>query len=46
MPHGRGVEHFPDNSSYKGQFKNGLKEGMGQMMFPDGGVYKGKFSND
>ena len=33
-------------TTYKGQFKNGLKEGQGLYSWPDGAWYNGQFQGD
>ena len=33
-------------TTYKGQFKNGLKEGQGLYSWPDGAWYDGQFQSD
>src|SRR3990167_4872985 len=33
-------------STYKGQYKDGLRHGAGKTVFPKGGIYEGYFYND
>ena len=42
-PHGRGCEVLTNGRVYKGEFKNGHKEGHGSIMHKDGTEYKGSF---
>ena len=47
LPWGEGIlENYKDNSIYKGEVINGVKEGYGELKFEDGTIYKGKFKND
>lgn len=34
-----------DNTTYKGQFSNGKKNGMGEQVWPDGSCYQGFFKD-
>ncbi|KAL8437194.1 hypothetical protein ACSSS7_001112 [Eimeria intestinalis] len=43
---GEGVEKWIDGSSYKGQYKAGMKHGKGAFMWPDGSVYEGQFEEN
>lgn len=45
-PHGRGVETFKLGSYYKGEFRNGKKEGLGRYVSSSGSVYEGEFRNE
>ena len=47
LPCGEGIlENYKDNSIYKGNVLNGVKEGYGELKFEDGTIYKGEFKND
>ncbi len=37
---------YPDGSTFKGYFKQGVKEGKGHVLFKDGSWFKGDFVND
>jgi len=41
-----GVYRYPDGSTYQGQYKRGLREGLGVLITKDGAVYSGNWSND
>ena len=49
---GYGIERYPDGSIYKGEFKNGIKEGKGNLIlriYKNKGkdlIYTGEFKND
>ena len=46
IPHGRGVQVFPDGSVYSGEFVDGKYEGAGRLSKASGDVYDGKWKND
>ena len=33
--HGEGIERFPEEAMFKGQYKNGLKHGKGKFIWKD-----------
>lgn len=37
-----GIEIWPDNSRYEGEYSNGKKNGKGILEFGDGSKYEGK----
>lgn len=37
---------YPNNSTYTGQYKNGIREGYGELVFQEGSVYQGNFKDD
>jgi hypothetical protein len=37
---------WPDHSFYNGQWKNGVRHGVGEYHFTDGMIYKGQWVND
>lgn len=41
-----GPYEYNDGSTYKGQFFNGERHGLGTLIWQDGSVYKGQFRND
>ena len=41
-----GPYKFSDGSTYKGQFKEGKKHGVGYLVFQDGSGFQGLFKND
>ena len=43
--HGRGVAHFPDGSSYEGDFKDDKFEGVGKFIWKNGHVYIGNWKD-
>jgi hypothetical protein len=38
-----GVETWPDNAVYEGQYWEGKKNGKGKLNFADGSIYEGEF---
>lgn len=36
-------ENYEDNTIYEGEYKDGIKEGVGKLAFPDGSYYEGEF---
>lgn len=46
-PNGQGKELYPHNMGhFKGEYKNGVKNGFGKISFEDGSVYEGQLAND
>ena len=43
IPHGRGVQVFPDGAVYSGEFVDGKHEGTGRLSSASGDVYHGKW---
>ena len=43
---GQGQFKWPDKSSYKGTYINGIKEGHGKFTYSDGVVYEGQWKAD
>lgn len=41
----QGPFEFMDASTYKGNFKNGLREGLGESVYLDGSCYQGNWKN-
>lgn len=39
--HGDGIENWPDNARYDGQYSEGKKHGRGTLNFADGSRYEG-----
>jgi len=37
---------YSDGSSYEGQFKMDLREGIGKMIYKNGDIYKGEWKQD
>ena len=44
--HGYGIETWPQNFTYKGNFERGLKEGLGNFEWPDSSKYFGEFKRN
>ncbi|EGD75828.1 MORN repeat-containing protein 4 [Salpingoeca rosetta] len=42
---GLGVLKFADDTTYKGEFSNGMNSGYGVLTFADGSKYEGQFSD-
>ena len=42
---GEGLYKWNDKQYYKGQYKNGIKEGKGEIKFPDGKKFICEFKN-
>lgn len=46
LPHGYGEYYSPDRKwVYKGKWKAGQKEGVGEEIFPDGTIFKGCYKD-
>lgn len=43
---GNGTMHYADGNTYKGEFKNGLKNGQGKSRLPNGSQYSGSWLNN
>lgn len=43
LPHGTGMEEYPDGTLYIGHFKDGMKQGIGRMIHPNENIYHGEF---
>ena len=43
--HGIGIQTFPDESKYSGQWKNDKPNGMGNLKQKDGSYYEGQWLN-
>jgi len=43
---GTGIFHFSDGTTYKGQWKDGKREGQGFFSLPNGTTYEGQWKND
>ena len=41
-----GISTEADGTTYKGNFRHGLKHGHGRLCLPDGSRYVGSFHND
>jgi len=39
--HGDGTLYYPDERTYKGEFKNDKRDGFGEFFYPDGRIFKG-----
>ena len=46
LRHGRGIQIFPNNAKYIGNFLNGNANGKGKLIHPNGDVYDGDWEND
>lgn len=46
MFHGRGMQTFPEDVSYDGEYFEGLRHGRGIYKFSDKSVYHGDWKND
>lgn len=44
-PDGQGVQSWPDEGRYEGQFRSGRLEGNGKFIYPNGDVYTGPWLN-
>jgi hypothetical protein len=44
--HGYGMLKYPDNSVYKGPFKDDQRDGKGTMIYANGDKYDGEWKND
>lgn len=42
---GEGVYRWSDGRQYKGQYKNGLKDGFGEYVWVDGRIYTGEWKD-
>jgi hypothetical protein len=42
--HGQGVEIWPDNAKYEGEYIDAKKHGKGTLYFADGSKYLGEFA--
>ena len=45
LPHGQGVETWPDGMRYEGKFTRGLPSGEGVVTWPDGRRFEGRVRN-
>lgn len=43
VPHGQGVQTWPDGRRYEGEFQEGYKTGKGAKVWPNGARYEGNF---
>ena len=41
--HQRGLETWPEGSSYSGEYSDGLKHGIGIYKWSDGSLYEGSW---
>ena len=46
LPNGKGIIIFSSGNKYKGDFKEGKREGTGKYIFSDKTIYNGKFKNN
>jgi hypothetical protein len=46
MRKGPGIYIWADKSKYEGEFKNGLRSGIGEMKYSNGDIYNGNWSKD
>ena len=46
MRHGPGVQVWPDNAKYEGEFKNDKANGKGKFTNAKGDIYDGEWAND
>lgn len=46
LPHGFGIQRWPDGSSFQGTFSEGKRHGNGAVYFVDEGTFEGQWQND
>ena len=46
IKHGKGVQIWPDNAKYDGEWRNDMAEGYGTFNHANGDVYTGTFYRD
>jgi hypothetical protein len=43
--HGRGIYNWPDGAHFEGEYKNNIKEGIGNFKWSNGRIFEGPFVN-
>lgn len=41
-----GIEQYPDNTEFRGYYRDGLRNGYGEYIFSDTCYFKGNLAND